>query len=132
MGRGVGRAGLTLAETLLSLTLLTLVMLAVLNLFPSALANARLTRTGWLARAAAQNEVEALAGRPFGALQVGWREERDVRLPDGSDAHLVLSVEAAAGHPQRLLKRLQCQVSWKGRATQKTATEEVYVHALRR
>lgn len=132
MGRALKTSGLTLAETLLSLTLLTLVMLAVLNLFPSALANARLTRTGWLVRAAAQNEVEKLAGRPFGALQVGWSQEKDVQLPDGSQAHLASSIEAAAGHPQRLLKRIRCQVSWKGRATRKTALEEVYVHALRR
>ena len=124
--------GLTLAETLLSLTLLTLVMLAVLNLFPSALANAKLTRTGWLARVAAQNEIEALAGQPFGALRVGTRQAQSVTLPDGAVADLVTTVEAAPGHPQRLLKRIRCQVTWKGRATQKSAIEEVYVHALRR
>ena len=134
MGRTVShsRSGLTLAETLVSLTILTLVMLAVLNLFPSAMSNARLTRNEWLARQAAQCKIEALAASPFGSLEVGTEQEDEVPLPDGAKASLRTTVSAVNGHPDKLIKCLRCEVSWPGRATTKTAVEEVYVHALRR
>ena len=125
-------AALALGETLVSLTLLTLVMVAVLNLFPSSLGNARLTRTGWLARTAAQDKIEQLAARPFATLEPGYREMVQVKLADGVKATLVTTISAVDGHPPKLLKQIRCQATWPGRGTSKTATEELHVHSLRR
>ncbi len=124
--------GLTIAETLVSLTLLSLLMLAVLNLFPSSMTVVAGTRTARLARAAAQNKVEALAAQPFAALSVGLNESSDQELPDGTTARLTTTVSAVAGYDVKFLKRIRCQVAWRRRAIESTATQEVYVHALRR
>lgn len=126
------RRGLTLAETMVSLTLLSLLMVAVLNLFPSSMTTVRMTRTGWLARSAAQNRIEILAAQPFAGLEVGFEEETEVKLSDGSLAKLRTTISAVDDHPEKFLKRLRCEVSWDGRVNRKSAIQEVYVHSLRR
>jgi Tfp pilus assembly protein PilV len=133
MGRALSRQrGLTIAETLVSLTVLSLLMIAVVNLIPSSLTVVRMTRTGWLAHAAAQDKIENLAGTPFPSLQVGLNEESDVTLSNGEVVHLVTTVTTLAGHDAKRLKRIACEATWKGRATKKKALHELYVHAVRR
>lgn len=126
------RSGLTLAETLVSLTLLSLLMVAVLNLFPSSMTIVKMTRTGWLARATAQDRVEALAARPFTELVIGYDHQEDVTLSDGATTHLRTTVTAVDGHLPRLLKRVRCEATWDGRATRKSAVQEFYVNSVRR
>lgn len=133
-----GRVGLTLAETLVSLCLLSLLMVAVLNLFPTTMMVVRGTRTGWLARLAAQNEIERLAAIPFADLHVGTVKDEDVTLSDGAKIHLRSAVAEVEGHytntpdHRPLLKRITCDVSWQGRAVTRTAHQELDVHSLRR
>lgn len=124
--------GFTLAETMVSLTLLSLLMVAVLNLFPTSMTVVKQTRTGWLARSSAQNKLESLAAQPFATLQVGLEEVVEIKLSDGSLANLKTTVSAVDGHPEKFLKRLRCEVSWAGRVSRKSALLEVYVHSLRR
>lgn len=125
-------SGLTLAETLVSLTVLILVMLSVLNLFPSSMSILRGTRSAWLARAAAQDKVETLASQPFATIALGLDETSDLTLSDNSQCHLHTTVSAVNGHSPTHLKRIRCEATWQGRAGQKSAVQEVYVHSVRR
>ncbi len=124
--------GLTLAETLVSLTLLSLLAVAVLNLFPSSLTIVRITRTGWLARAAAQDRVERLASQPFPTLDEGYSKEEKVTLRDGAVAELRTTITKVDGYDPKFLKRIRCDISWEGRAALKSASHEFYVHSVRR
>lgn len=130
--RRSGRLGLTLAETLVSLTLLSLLMVAVLNLFPSSMTIVRITRTGWLARSLAQDRVEALAAQPFAKLEIGHDVEEKVVLRDSAVVKLKTTITAVDGHLPKYLKRIRCDVTWDGRAAQKSASQEFYVHSVRR
>ena len=123
---------MTLAETLVSLTVLILVMLSVLNLFPSSMSILRTTRSGWLARSAAQDKIEELASRPFATIPLGFDEEGEVTLSDDSKCHFHTTVTRVDGHSPEHLKRIRCEVVWKGKVNDKTASQEMYVHSVRR
>lgn len=124
--------GLTLAETLVSMTLLTLLLVSVLNLLPSSMAVVRQTRTDQLARIAAQNKLEILAARPFADLPVGYDEGVEVSLSDGSPVRLRTTVGAVEGYPPKRLKRLRCVASWTAGGRQHRIDQEFYVHSIRR
>lgn len=121
-----------MAETLVSLTVLILVMLSVLNLFPSSMSILRTTRSGWLARAAAQDRIEEMASRPFATIPIGFDEEGEITLSDDSKCHFHTTVSAVDGHKPEHLKRVRCQVTWKGKVNEKSASQEMYVHSVRR
>ena len=128
----VRASGLTLVETLVSMTLLTLVMVSVLNLFPSSMAAVKHTRTAQLARAAAQNRIEALAARPFAELQLGTHPDEKLVLSNGQTVTLKVSISQVTGHPQERLKRLRCEALWRGRTEDRKAIGEMYVASIRR
>lgn len=130
--RNQPRRGLTLAEMIVSLTLLTLLLVSVVNLFPSSMANVRLIRTAQLARTAAQNRIEILASQPFNSLQVGTLDEETIKLSDGQPVHLKTSITAVDGYEPKRLKRLRCEAEWQGRARRQTAVQELYVNSIRR
>ena len=140
-GQALKLAGLTLAETLVSLCLLSMLMVAVLNLFPTSMMIVRGTRTAWLARLAAQNEIEKAAARPFAKLATSSGgpttiSDGPVTLTDGTIVALRLTVSEVPGHytsdSRPLLKRIACDVTWQGRAVQRTIHQELDVHSLRR
>ena len=124
--------GLTLAEMIVSLTLLTLLLVAVVNLFPSSMANVRLIRTSQLARTAAQNQVETLASQPFNSLQVGTTNEETQKLSDGQLVRLKTSITAVSGYEPKRLKRIRCEAEWYSRTRPQTAVQELYVNSIRR
>ena len=117
---------------IVSLTLLSLLLVAVVNLFPSSVANVRLIRTGQLARTEAQNRIEVLASQSFNSLQVGYRNEETVKLSDGQSVHLKTTITAVDGYEPKRLKRLRCEAQWQVRTRNQSTVQELYVNAIRR
>lgn len=132
--RAMRARGLTLSETLVALTLLSLLMVAALNIFPTTMMIVRGTRTDWLARSTAQDKLEYLAAEPFKklALTVGEAPWEKVTLADGVEIELRTTISTVADHPETMLKRIRVEARWDGRATKKSLEQELYVHALRR
>lgn len=125
-------SGLTLAETLVSLTLLTLVMVSVLNLFPSSLSAVKHTRTSQLARMAAQNRIEALAAKPYSQLELGTVSDEQVPLSDGQKVQLHTTISEVRGHPVSRLKHLRCEAVWQGRTGPRKVVQEMHLASIRR
>ncbi len=126
------RRGLTLAETLVSMTLLVLLLVSVLNLLPSSMAVVQQTRTDQLARNVAQNKVEVLAARPFADLPIGYDENEQHTLSDGRVVRLRTTVSAVDGHLPKRLKRLRCEADWSLGVRQRKVVQEFYVPSIRR
>jgi Tfp pilus assembly protein PilV len=127
-------AGLTIAETMVSLTLLSLLLVGVLTVFPSSMSLVGTVRTGREARLLAQNQIEQMASRPFGSLALGQIPATEVHLADGTEVLLESSISPVAGvGVDAPIKHLRCQASWMSKSkVSHVEVREVYVHGLRR
>lgn len=119
--------GLSLPEALFGAVLLSLLLIATLNIFPSALALVQRTRTESEARSLAQSLLNESAAQTFQSLELGKVEKQ---APDGLEA--TLEVGTVDGVSPDRLKRLTAEVSFATRNGRATVKEEVYVHSVRR
>lgn len=114
-------------EALFGAVLLSLLLIATLNIFPSALALVQRTRTESEARSLAQSLLNESAAQTFQSLELGKVEKQ---APDGLEA--TLEVGTVDGVSPDRLKRLTAEVSFATRNGRATVKEEVYVHSVRR
>lgn len=119
--------GIGIAEAVLGAALLALVLIATLNIFPSALALVGRARSESQARNIAQSLLEESSSRPFHTLATGRSPQQ---APTGFEAHLEVS-EVDGIAPERL-KRVAAEVTFSTRNGPRKVREEVYVHSVRR
>lgn len=115
----------------MSLSLLSMLLIGVLTLFPSALTVVTLVDAGRAARLQAQSRIESLAATPFHELRLGDRHE-DITLPAAGPVKLRTSVRQVPGFSVERLKSLRCTATWKVRQKEHVHVREMYVHNLRR
>ncbi len=124
------RKGFTLAEIAVSLGIVSLLLLFVLNLFPSALvaqkgAEERL-QAGSLARSLLEQQLDV----PFGQLPVGLRRSLPAVNRDGVLYQVQLQVDASQGVDARFLRVLRVMVRWQSRGQQRSLQRELHKHRL--
>lgn len=121
---------MSLAETVVAAVLLSLVIMAVLNLFPDTMALVQRNRQESSARYAAQSELESTAALPFQKIALGTFAIPPDRLPRDSTGQLV--VDTVDNVPVSRLKRLRVEIVYRSARGEKTVSEELYVHSVRR
>jgi hypothetical protein len=118
-----------IAETAVAASLLCLLLITVLNLFPSALAAVGSSRQTHDANLLAQNALELFAARPFSGLNVGPQTFTDLAVPQGYT--LAVQVENVEHYDPELLKCVRATVTWSFRNQTKKVEQELYVHPIR-
>ncbi len=125
-----GRSGgLTIAETVVAFSLISLLLIAVVNLFPSALTTVELTRQRNKANWLAHDALEWVAGQPFSSLQVGVQNTSS--LPVASNMSLTVEVLTVPGYEPELLLEVRSTVTWLYRERTRQVVQELYVHPAR-
>lgn len=122
--------GLSLAENIVAASLLALVVMSLLNLFPSALGVSHRVRQESLARRLSQNALEELSARPFAELTPGTQAVNLEGVPE--EFVVTATVDDVDGYSVDFLKTVQVEVSWPDRGRTRSTRLEVYVHAVRR
>lgn len=119
------RRAFTLVENLLAFTLISLVLILLLNLFPSSMATVRKSEQRYQALTLADSLIEQQASRPFSKLVVG-----NVLDEDRQEYHLHTEIMALPGEDQAWLKNVRVTVSWKYREQPRQVMREMRLHRL--
>jgi prepilin-type N-terminal cleavage/methylation domain-containing protein len=123
--------GLTLIEIIVSLLILSLVLILVLNLFPSSMAAARQGEQIVQADNIASSLLDEYAGKPFSKLVIGVED-----LEDREYDHVIykprLQILDIGGTDPDNLKGLRATVEWTVRGQKRTAVHELWVANVRR
>lgn len=124
------RNAFTLAETAISLALVGLVLLFVLNLFPSALVAQRSAEERTQAAGLARTLLEKQMNVAFAALQVGLRTPIAPVTIDGIDYSAELQVDSTPQADPKYLRVLRVVINWKSRNRNHTLQREIWKHRL--
>lgn len=124
------RRGFTLVETAFSLALIGLVLLFVLNLYPSSLfaqhrAEERLTATR-IARSLLDEQLVL----PFNDLTVGLKRDLPVKKLDGIEYRSQLEVDKTSQADEKYLRVVRLTVRWQSHGKEFTVQRQVYKHKL--
>lgn len=124
------RRAFTLAETAVSLGIISLVLIFVLNLFPSALvaqkgAEERL-QAGSLARSILEQQLDV----PFQQLPVGLRRDLDPVTLEGVLYQIRFEVDQDATANPKFLRVLRVVIRWQTRGQQRKIQRELRKHRL--
>lgn len=119
---------MSLAETAVAASLLCLLLIGVLNLFPSALAAVSSSKQNSQANTLAQNALEFFAAKPFASLAMGTQPNSGLSVPEGFT--LVVEVQPVDTYSPEFLKRVKATVTWTFRARQKKVVQELYVQPV--
>jgi hypothetical protein len=123
-----GDHAMSLAETSVAASLLCLLLITVLNLFPSALAAVSSSRQHHEANVLAQNVLETFAARPFGGLDLGIQSNTGITVPQGFT--LVVDVQPVDSYSTEFLKKVTATVTWRFRNTDKQIQQELYLQPV--
>jgi type II secretory pathway pseudopilin PulG len=123
-------AAFTLVEVLLSFTLTSIMLVLVMNIFPTAMVSVHRAEHRQHAGGLADSVLERKANLGFHRLAVGSTEELPVSELDGVHYHTVFSVEAVPGRNKDFLRMLRVVVKWKYRGRDMEVTRELWVHRL--
>jgi type II secretory pathway pseudopilin PulG len=104
--------GFSLVETVFAMTVLSLVGLFVLNLFPTASLAVHRAAHELQAEALAQSVLEEMRATPFAAHEPDSSSALPRRTVEGVDYHPVLEVYVPAGEDAQHLKGLRVTVRW--------------------
>lgn len=123
------RRGLSVAETIAATSLLCLLLISVVNIFPAVLTTVELTRQRNTANLLAHDALEVVAARPFGGLEIGAQDVSTIPVP----TNFTLSVEAfeVDEYESEFLLGLRSRVSWQYRDQTREVVQELYVHPAR-
>ena len=119
------KRGFSLAENLLAFSLISFVLILILNLFPSSMATVRRSEQRHQALTLADNILERQAARPFSKLLVGTVEESQQ-----GDYKVHLEILAVPDEDQSWLKRARVTVSWAYQGQPKEVIRELRLHRL--
>lgn len=121
--------GLSVAETIVAGSLLCLLLIAVLNLFPTALTTVGYSKDRTRAAGLAQDALELVASRPFSTLAVGVQDVSPLPLPAGTNLEVV--IEEVPGHLPEYLLNVRSTVTWNYQGRPRICRQELYVHPAR-
>lgn len=119
------RRGFTLVENLMAFTLIALVIILLLNLFPSSMATVRRSEQRYQALTLAGNVLEQQAALPFGKLVPGSSVESK-----SGDFTVRTEVVKVDGEDVSWLKGVRVTVSWTWQEQQREVVRELRVHRL--
>lgn len=119
------RRGYTLVENLMAFTLIALVMILLLNLFPSSMATVKRSEQRYEALTLAGNLLEQQAALPFSKLVPGSAVESKV-----GDFKIRTEVRTIDGEDPSWLKSVRVTVSWTYQEQTREVVRELRVHRL--
>ena len=115
-----------MTETIVAASLLSLLLIAVLNLLPSALVTVSYAQERRTAGLLAQDSLNLVASRPFASLVVGTQDTSEIEVP--ANMTLRVTVSEVDHYAPDLLKRITSEVVLDYRGEPRTFTQELYVH----
>lgn len=123
--------GLTLIEVIVSILILSLVLIFVLNLFPSAMAAARQGEQLVCADNIASSLLDDYASRPFSQLVVGIDYLEEQKFDNIAYRPRVETLEIPGTDPENL-KAIRALVEWEFRGQTRVSRHELWVANVRR
>ena len=120
----------SLAETALSLTLIGLLLLFVLNLFPSALVAQKTAEHRLTASSLARSLLEEQMDQAFGQLPVGLERTLPPVSSGGVEYQPRFTVTASPQADPKYLRVLRLEVRWEFRGQTRLVVREVWKHQL--
>ena len=120
----------TLVENLLAFTLISLVLILLLNLFPGSMATVRKSEQRYKAITLADAVLEQQAALAFSKLSVPTSQDLDP--VDYEQTHYTrhLEILPVTGEDQAWLKLIRVTVSWTYREQSRQVVQELRVHRL--
>lgn len=115
--------GATFLEVLISFSLILLLVLFVVELFPSALIRQRLVEGRQIGLTLADQELQAALCAPSTRLQAGWSERYEVRR----EGRVLLVISQAKPDNDSRLVHIAVKVSWVDRSLNRSVTREAYL-----
>lgn len=136
----MSRRGLSLMEVVLGASLLALVFLFMLNIFPATMIGVRKAEHRLDAASLAESILEAARAAPFTDLVPGsYDADTPGALPlsrytceDQTVLEPHLSIDTVPGIPADQLVRLRLTITWKDRSGPQTLTQELRLADLKR
>ena len=121
--------GFSLAETMFALGLLGLVVVLILNIFPSSMATVRSAEQRSHAESVANSKLEEQVEVPFDQLPLGLDKDLGSQNFLQVDYHARLQVLKADGDP-RYLRAVRVNVDWTVRGLRRQVVRELLIHRL--
>ena len=121
----------TLVETLLSMTLLGLVCILVLNIFPSALFSVRSGEERYLAGSLADTILEEESARSFGERPVGTTRELSPIKVDQVEYRRKLEVLSVNTADPQYCRAFRATVEWTARGVSHRIVREIWRYRLK-
>ena len=118
-----------MAETIVAASLLAVLLVTVLNIFPTAMTTTRLSGERYRANLLAHDTLDLVAARGFAQIPLGLIDSST--LPVSPPYSLEAEIEAVPGFSIDLLKRIRVRVSWTHRNRTRTVTQELDVQPAR-
>ena len=124
------KAGFTLLETTVSLALVGLILLFVLNLYPSSLFAQHRAEERLTAIRIARSALDEQMIRPFNELPVGMTSELPVRLLDGIEYRCQVEVRKTGQADEKLLRSVRTTVRWRSHSQEFSVQCQQYKHKM--
>lgn len=125
------RQGATLIEVLLAFTLTALMIVLILNLFPTSMATVRKSEQRQVAGTIAESLLERRSQWKFDDLPVGFSEQVSPGAPQqGVEYRAQFEVASVNGEDPKFLRALKATVSWDYQGHTQQITRKLYVHRL--
>lgn len=123
--RSGSRRGVSVVETIFALSMITLMIILLMNLHPGILLGVRYSEQTLQAQEIAQSIIEEQLHRPFGSLQTGSRELPVVNL-EGMVYRPILTIMEDPESGSTYLKGIRVKVTWNFRSQEKSLTREIW------
>jgi Tfp pilus assembly protein PilV len=124
--------GLSLMEVIFSLTLLGLVTVLVMNLFPSSMVTVKKAEYRMQANTLAETVLAEQAARPYDELVVGAPPDIAAQIVEGVDYLVTTEVRAVPDRLPEYVKSVHVTVSWTVRNIDQRLERELWVPAVER
>lgn len=125
------RSGLTLVETILALSLLSVLLILLLNLFPTSLRAVRQSEQRLLATGLARSLLEEQTARPFASLTPGPLPALPERTLEKTSFQPALEIFQPPDSDPRYLRGIRATVSWLEGGRDNEVVQEVWVSSVR-
>ena len=125
----MSRRGFSLAETILGFALVSLIVVLVVNLVPTAMTTIRSAEHRYRAETLAASILEEKSDVAFQELPIGLDQDLGRHTYDQVDYHIRFQVHPCGGDP-RYLRALRVLVQWKFKKRQRQIEVEVLSHRL--
>lgn len=114
---------------MLGFALLSVILILVINLFPSSMATVRTAEQRYQAETLAASILEAKSTLPFTQLPVGPEVDLGRQIYDQIPYQIYFQVSNSDGDPL-YLRSLRVRVEWQVKSHNRTVIREVLIHKL--